>query len=289
MPKVSIILPTYNGEKYIKGAIQSIRAQSFSDWEMIIIDDGSTTLSADSLTKFGTGGVLLIQEIVKEFVLQDSRIVYLKNEKNLGIQKSLNIGIREAKGEYIARIDDDDEWCDKDKLKNQVEFLDKNQGHVLIGTGTIVIDDGGRELFNYVSPLTDGKIRKRFLIRNCFAHSSVLIRRSGLEKVGGNYSEDRTTLHAEDYDLFLRLGVVGKLANLSGCSIKWRMRLGSLSLKNRKTQFKNSQALILKYRHNYPNFFIGYFISWLRFVAYGLFEFIPILKIKYFLFRLGKK
>ena len=118
-PRVSVILPAYNGERFIGRSIKSVLSQRLESFELIVIDDGS---SDDT------------NSIIREFVGRDSRVRHLSNKENLGIQKTLNIGIRESRGEYIARIDDDDEWSDNDKLSRQVDFLDGNKDYVLVGT-----------------------------------------------------------------------------------------------------------------------------------------------------------
>ena len=143
-PRISIILPTYNGAKYIRKAIESVISQNFFDWELMIINDGSTDNT---------------EEIIEEYKSKDNRIVYIKNDSNLGIQKTFNKGLGEAKREYVARIDDDDEWIDKDKLTNQVEFLDNNQDYVLVGTGVIIVDVSDKEVVKYLVPTRDNEIR----------------------------------------------------------------------------------------------------------------------------------
>src|SRR3989344_3196134 len=100
-PGISVLLPTYNGGRFITKAIESVLKQSFGDFELIVIDDGSSDYTP---------------KIVEEFARKDSRIIFVKNKENLGIQKTLNRGLSLAKGIYIARIDDDDEWADKNKL-----------------------------------------------------------------------------------------------------------------------------------------------------------------------------
>ncbi|MEW5805358.1 MAG: glycosyltransferase [Patescibacteria group bacterium] len=271
-PKVSILLPTYNGEKYLAKAIQSVLAQSFEDWELLVIDDGSTRKNEK--------GDFLIQEIVKRFSERNDRVKYLRTEKNLGIQKALNRGLAEAAGEYIARIDDDDEWFDENKLVKQVEFLDKNSDYVLVGTGTIVVDEQGRELFRFLNPETDKEIRKRILAKNCFSHSSVMFRKSAVEKVG-NYPETEKTLHVEDYYLWLKLGQFGKFHNLPIYGIKFMIRPGAISSKYKLKQFWHDILLVWQFRKDYPNFFFGFFRSWVRFILYGLLGFIPFLRLKY--------
>lgn len=246
--KISIILPTYNGEKYISRAIESVLAQSFLHWELIIIDDGSSDNT---------------EKIVKKFSDKDSRVIYLKNEANLGIQKTLNRGLREAKGDYIARIDDDDEWIDKDKLQKQIEFFNNNSEYILVGTGVVIVDENNNELFRYLSPLDDKEIRGKILGRNCFVHSGVIFKKDIALKLGG-YSEDKSTKHIEDYDLWLKFGMEGKLANISSYSVSFTLRSESISSSNRLTQAIMVLKLIRKYKDKYPNFKFNYFISFLR-------------------------
>lgn len=273
MPKVSIILPSYNGSKYIKRAIESVLAQSFRDFELIIIDDGS----ADSTP-----------EIAADFCRRDSRIVCLRNEKNLGIQKSLNRGLREAVGEYVARIDDDDFWSDPDKLAKQVAFLDSHPDHILVGTGTIVVDEKGTELMRYLLLDTDNKIRESILGKNYFTHSSVMFRRNPVLLLGG-YSEREEVRHVEDYDLWLRLGRVGKLANMPFYGIKFTMRKDNLSSVNKTDQFKKDIALAWLYRKYYPNFFTAFLRSYLRLILYGLIGMPPWLSVRNRIFKFYKE
>lgn len=272
MPKVSAILSTHNGEKYLAQAIKSVLRQSFEDWELLVVDDGSTALVAS--------GVSLAEKIVQEFTRKDSRIIYLKNEQNLGLQKSLNRGLQEAQGEYIARVDDDDEWVDEDKLKNQVEFLDKNPDYVLAGTGVIVINQQGNELFRFLSPGADNEIRKRILGQNCFSHSSVLFRKEAAFKAG-LYPETKKTLHVEDYYLWLKLGQQGKFHNLPIYGIKFMIRPGAIGSRHKLKQFWHDILLSWEFRNKYPNFLVGFIRSWLRLIFYGLGGFLPFLHLKY--------
>jgi glycosyltransferase involved in cell wall biosynthesis len=128
--KVTILLPVYNGTKWIEKSIRSALRQSFSDFELIILNDCSTDDT---------------ERVVFSFMSQDKRIVYIRNDKNLGLAKTLNVGLGTAKGEYIARLDADDEWIDVDKLKKQVSLLDKYPEYTLVGTGAVVVDENGQE------------------------------------------------------------------------------------------------------------------------------------------------
>jgi len=257
--KISIILPTFNGGKYIKIAIESIMSQSFSEWELLVIDDGSTDNTKD---------------IVTEYINKDERISYIKNEVNLGIQKTLNKGLKESKGEYIARIDDDDEWIDKDKLQKQFEFLGSNPNYILVGTGVIVINEKGDELFRYLLPETDKEIRNKILSKNCFVHSSVLFKKNVSLNFNG-YSEEEIVRHIEDYDLWLKLGTIGKFANLPIYAVKFTQREGSISSRNKLNQFNKNIILIKNYKNKYPYYLGSLFFCYIRIYAYFIISNIP--------------
>src|SRR3989344_5200202 len=182
-PLVSIIMPAYNGAEWIKSAILSVLPQSFADFEFIIINDDSSDNT---------------EEIVTAFTKYDKRIKYIKNEHNLGVQKTRDIALSISLGEYIAEIDQDDEWLDKDKLKKQIEFLENNKDYVLIGTGVIVVDEKGKEIFRHINPELDKNIRREILKKNCFFHSSVVFRKNIALECGG-YSESEDIKHIEDY------------------------------------------------------------------------------------------
>ncbi len=259
---VTILMPTYNGAQWIKKAIESVLDQSYVDWELLVLNDGSN----DST-----------ELIVSQIAQNDPRVRYLKNEDNLGIQKTLNKGINESKGEYIARIDDDDRWTDINKLKNQVEFLEENKDYVLIGTGAILIDEEGKELSKFLMPQKDKDIKRKILSKNCFIHSSVLFRKEVALIVGG-YDESGGTRHVEDYDLWLNLGTKGKFSNLGSHSVSLMQREGTISNSNRINQAKRVLVLIRKFKNIYPNFLIGYLISVARLVFFFVQKIIPLNK-----------
>ncbi len=252
-PLVSIILPTWNGAAFIKGAIESVQVQTYHNWELIIISDGSSDTT---------------KEIVAEIMKHDAKIHFIENEKNLGIQKTLNKGLRIAQGDLIARIDDDDRWIDTEKLAKQVSYMVLHPNTVLVGTGVVMIDEVGKELFRYLVPQTDAHIRSVLLGKNCFVHSSVVFRKDAVLSVGG-YDEDPASLHIEDYDLWLKLGMVGELANLSIYSVHFTLRAGSLSGRNKKLQFSQNIPLIKKYKAQYPGYWSAVMRSYARIFMYG--------------------
>lgn len=259
-PLVSIILPVYNGAERIERAIKSVIEQLYSDWELLVVDDGSGDNTGD---------------IVKNILKNDSRIGYIRNNSNLGIQKTLNLGLSEAKGKYIARIDDDDVWIDKEKLTRQVRFLEENGDYVLVGTGAIVVNENQTELFRYLPPMEDGEIRGKILSKNCFTHSSVMFDKDRAKALGG-YSEREEVKHIEDYDLWLRLGTVGKFANIGKYSLSFTNREGALSNQNRVIQARRSLREIKKFRKEYPNFWVGYFFTLLRMLFFMAQKVVPV-------------
>lgn len=271
--KVSIILPTLNGSKFIHRTIESVISQTYSNWELLVINDGSNDNT---------------ENIIKEFIAKDSRIIYLKNESNLGIQKTSNLGLKRAKGEYIARIDDDDEWVDKDKLKKQVEFLNDNLDYVLVGTGVIVVDENGDELFRYLTTNDDVKIRNKILSKNIFINSSVIFRRDSAIKLGG-YSEKEIIKHIEDYDLCLKLGLVGKFYNLPYFATKYTSRKNSISSNNKLDQFRKNIILIKEFKDKYPHYLQSVILSYLRLFFYKIFSFVPFESLQYWIIKFYKK
>jgi len=236
-PLITVLLPVYNGEKYLKYAIESVLCQSFSDFEFIIINDGSDDES---------------ENIIKKYQQRDNRIIYLKNEKNLGLQRTLNKGLSFSKTNFIARIDSDDTWCDKNKLQKQFDFLQKNPDYALIGTAMKTINENGGELQTIRFKTTDKEIRDAILFSSQFAHPSVMISAKALDEIGF-YSEEKKHKNVEDYELWLRIGTKYKFANLSDICLKYRVHPESISMQN---EFKNRISwikLTWQYSKNYPN------------------------------------
>ncbi len=260
MPIVSIILPSYKKAQYISHAIESILGQSFSDWELIVIDDG---LAFDT------------RQLIAGYAQKDKRIIVISNPKNLGIQKSLNKGLAMAKGKYIARIDDDDQWIDGDKLKKQVAFLDADEDYVLVGTNAVICDENLIDLQTYSMPGSDLEIRNRILFKNCFLHSSVMIRKSVLDKIGG-YVESKKVRNVEDYDLWLRLGRSGKVANLDIKSTRIIVCGNTITSKNRLIQAGRDMILTFRYRKLYPYFLFALLIGLLRYLFFCAYAVFPI-------------
>jgi glycosyltransferase involved in cell wall biosynthesis len=259
MPKVSVLLPTHNGSRLVERSLKSVLSQSFKNFELVVIDDGSTDDTA---------------KIIRKFADRDKRIYLISNKENTGIQRALNYGLKLAKGEYIARIDDDDEWIHADKIKKQVEFLDKNPEYVLVGTGVVFVDEDRNELFRLSSPGRDRDIRPKMLMRSYFTHSAVMFRKDVALQLGG-YNEDEAVRHVEDYDLWLKLGTVGKIANLSPCTVKFMLHEKSISAQNKREQFRKNIRLIKNFRKFYPRFLLALIYGYSKIGAYLFYEYLP--------------
>ena len=259
-PLISVIIPTYNREKYIERAVESALNQSYKNFEIIIIDDSE----GDKTKK-------IIQ------LLNRDEIKYIKNETKLGFVKSLNKGIEAAKGKYIARLDDDDYWSNERKLEKQVKFLEANSDYVLVGGGAIMINEKGQELRRILPPEKDEKIRELMLFDCLFSHTTTVFQKEIWELAGG-YNESLNS--AEDWDLWLKFGRFGKFYNFQEYFVYF------LQAEQGKTQYIRRQntrthlKLMREYRNQYPNFYkaflvglISYFYSffprpkWFRFKA----------------------
>ena len=210
-PLVSVVMPVYNSEKYLKESIGSILNQTFKEFEFIIINDGSNDNSL---------------EIIKSF--KDSRIIVI-NQTNGGISNALNNGIRIARGKYIARMDADD-FSLKERLAKQLCFFLENPGYVLIGSNATFIDVNGEILYNSNLVLTDMEIRN-LLPSNPFFHSSTMFLRDAFYETGG-YNE-LIRHHFEDRILWSQMSKFGKLYNLSENLIYYRLVPESVSNKSK--------------------------------------------------------
>lgn len=195
-PQVTVILPVYNGEKYLTEAIESILNQSYKNFELIIINDGSHDKS------------LLIAEKFK-----DKRIRIYNQKHNQGLAKTLNFGINLAKGKYIARQDQDD-FSYPERLKKEVDYLNKNPKCGLIGTWAEIWKGKNKDTNRFLKhPATNDLLQLFLLFNNPFVHSSVIIRKKALNEIG-LYSTDKEREPPEDYELWSRIAQKYDLANI---------------------------------------------------------------------------
>ena len=251
MPKVSINIITHNRKQLLKKAIASVFEQTYTDFELIIVDDSSSDGTEEEIS-----------------LLTDPRIKYKKIEKQNNVSAVRNKALSLSTGEYIALLDDDDIWIDKDKLRQQVEFLDKNHGHVLVGTGAIVVDENDKEKYRFLNPQDDKKIKSNMLSRCLFVNSSTMFKNETAKKIHG-YQTKPYGQFIEDYNFWLDLGKHRKLANLPIFSIKYKEHNNQQSSKYRKNQTTESVKLIKDYKHDYPNYIKAKIRTNLRAAIYG--------------------
>lgn len=189
MPLISIIMGTFNGASKISRSIESIIEQTFTDWELIICNDGSTDNTC---------------EVLEEYAKKDLRINIINNEKNSGLAVSLNNCLKKAKGIYIARMDDDD-FSHPDRLQKEVDFLINNPEYSIVSTGRNFFDETGVwGTDNNGGPKTNIDVFKG----DYFAHPTVLVRKECYDSVDG-YSTYPGIGREEDTDLWCKMYAKG--------------------------------------------------------------------------------
>lgn len=195
-PTVTVLMSVYNGAAYLSQAVDSILGQTFGDFEFIIIDDGSRDESPELLARYAG---------------MDRRIVIRTNRENIGLTRSLNIGLERARGRYIARQDADD-LSDPERLERQVRTMERNPSLGLLGGYCRLVDERGREMKIRQAPLADLGIRWQGLFVNPFFHTTMMFRRALLQRHRLQY--DATLPCSQDYDLWVRLLAVSRGGNL---------------------------------------------------------------------------
>jgi glycosyltransferase involved in cell wall biosynthesis len=210
MPKVTVLMSVYNGERFLHESIESILGQTWSDFEFLIINDGCTDNSRDIILSFN-----------------DPRIRLVDNLSNIGLTKSLNRGLQLAQAEYIARQDADD-ISFPGRLERQVQFLDEYPDVALLGTRARAIDENGKPRKTNLLriPVSLLAIRWYLMFQNAFIHSSVMFRRSIVWKKLGGY--DESFVRAQDYELWSRTARSFKVENLSDVFIDYRFDYDSI-------------------------------------------------------------
>lgn len=228
MPLVSVLLPVFNGEEYIKQTIASILNQSYSNFELIIINDCSIDQT---------------ENIVQSF--DDDRIRYYKHAENLRLIATLNEGLELSRGKYIARIDADDiAHCER--LKKQVEFLEQNQEYVLVGTNVGLIKHNliTDEVIKYYAENNDLRFAMCFYCP--FIHPSIMMRNSVIQSNNLKFSNE--FLHAEDYDFWTRLSKYGMIANLDCVLTYYRIHENQISARFKNHQIEMMEKIQERYR-----------------------------------------
>jgi len=231
VPEVSVLLPTFNGSKTLGRAICSILQQSFRNWELIIVDDGSTDETWDIISSFS-----------------DNRIRAIRHENNLGLVQALRTGTKLCTSSLIARQDQDD-IAHKDRLLIQVNYLGSHPEIGIVGTWAKVIDESNIEKPNIVKklrhPCNHGDIRWLALFNSPFVHSSVVIRRDVLQILGG-YSETSLLSPPEDYELWSRLLNTHFAANIPQYLIFYQQTSSGMSSKQGQKIQANAHQIALR-------------------------------------------
>lgn len=227
LPYLTILMPAYNTEPFIGEAIHSVLAQEYQDYELLIIDDGSTDRTLDIIHS-----------------CQDDRIRVI-TQLHQGICVALNRGLAEARGQYIARFDADD-ICLPGRLSRQVEFLDAHPSYVICGGNAEYISETGEHLFHYRCPAYEHEDIMQVLYTHCpFIHSAVMYRRDAVCMAGGYPLEAH---NFEDYLLWTRLSAFGFYHNLQEPLIKVRFNPASVTMdeKWRGRRFRDLKQKILR-------------------------------------------
>ncbi len=191
MPKVSVLMSVYNGERFLSEAVESILSQTFRDFEFVVIDDGSTDGTADILVAYG-----------------DERMRISRNMDNIGLTRSLNKGIELCRGQYIARMDADD-ISYPERLEKQVGFLDDNPSYCAVATRVKLVNMAGRSVGIWpadAETTTAEEIHQCLPRENCISHPSIMIRAVTLM----SYLYNDRVLRGQDYHLWLRLAAAGQ-------------------------------------------------------------------------------
>jgi len=198
--KVTVLLPVYNAEKYIAEAVNSVLNQTFEEFELLILNDGSTDKSVEILRS-----------------IEDERITIINNPKNLGLIATLNRGLEKAKGKYIARMDADD-ICYPNRFEEQVKFLDENEDYVIVGSNFLKFgfENGESNLWN-----EDEQIRVAVFFESPLAHPTTMFRRDVIS--ANRLTYDKRYLHLEDWALWFRILQFGKAKNLECTLLKYRL------------------------------------------------------------------
>jgi glycosyltransferase involved in cell wall biosynthesis len=221
VPVVSVVMPAYDRERYITRAIESLCAQTFDDFELIVIDDGSSDRTAEVAESFG-----------------DSRIRVVRNASNLGVCASRNLGLDLARGEFVANLDSDDVAL-ATRLEKQVAFFRAYPETALLGTWAISIDEQGRRLEKIDRPWGADRIRSQLLFRNCFKNTTVMGRRDVLM----HYRYRESFQVNEDVDLHVRIALEHPVDNLPECLTLYRSHPESLSRVEREATTRAEQAI----------------------------------------------
>jgi glycosyltransferase involved in cell wall biosynthesis len=230
MPFVSVLMPCYNAERFLQDAINSIINQTFTDFELLIIDDCSCDGSL---------------EIINRFCAADQRIVLIQNSTNSGVVEALNRGIKLTKGQFIARMDADD-ISHPQRLEKQIDYMIRHPECIVCGTNIRLINETGKRIGMRSYFTENRKIKHNILLKSPFAHPSVMIRKQVLIENNLSYSQKYGS--AEDYYLWMRLFDLGLFANLDEFLFDYRITSTSIKSRYAKETLFDTIRLKIDYR-----------------------------------------
>lgn len=213
-------MPAFNAEITIEESILSILNQTYQNWELIIVDDGSTDKT---------------NEISSKYAASDKRIKLIQLEANAGIVAARNRGVEKSQGKYIANLDSDD-LSKKDRLSLQVAFMENNKDYVLLGSACDVIDEKGKLIQHIKRDIPSTHLKSLLLFSNYFINSSVIMIAKEVKNI--TYSTDIQL--AEDYCLFTKLAAIGKVGNLKSSLVEYRSHNQNIS-KQKKEELKHAE------------------------------------------------
>lgn len=219
-------MAAYNGGPYLQQSLESILQQTFRDFEFVIVDDASTDDTPSIIRSY-----------------PDKRIIAVTNNVNLGLTRSLNVGIRHCRGHYIARMDADDIAL-PERLERQVRYLDEHPDVGILGCSCRLIDARGKYLGVKSRAQDDVSIRWAVLLQNPFVHPSVMLRRSVLSEYNLLYDEQFE--QTQDYEFFTRILKHTRGANLSGQLLLYRHHPGDITSTSREPQLRNHDLIALR-------------------------------------------
>lgn len=222
-PRVSVVMTCFNGGAHLEPAVDSVLAQTFTDFEFIIVDDASTDRSEDYLAS-----------------LTDPRVVLIRNGQNKGQTASLNIGLARAQGGYVARFDADD-ICKPDRLARQVAAMEAHPDVDIVGSQAVLMDETGRDFDQTRLPVSSDAVWAFSLLQCPFVHPSVMLRTDMLRRDGITFDERYIN---QDFELWSRLLVTHRGMNLADPLIRYRVHGASMTIRHHEENLQATLEII---------------------------------------------
>lgn len=223
-PPITVLMPVFNGEKYLGQAVESILDQTFSGFELLIIDDCSSDRSFDMIRSY-----------------RDSRIRLVQNNSNMGLIGTLNKGIELAAGSFIARMDQDDISM-PERLGKQIAFMETHTEVAVCGCWAIEIDENGNRLGKRETPV-GRRMAKDYWRPSPIIHPSAFMRTA----IARRYTYDKDFIDAEDYELWLRIARDHRIDNIPEYLLYYRMNSSSITNVHRQRQLQSTYAAFRKH------------------------------------------